>query len=222
MNSEKHEIIENKLNEDEKYKLTRKIIESADITYQALQRETTIEEMIKKEEEMKEVERQSKLEKMITIEEEKQKKLTRTFKEKEIETETLLETQEHEMRLKKLKEDAAKKLLIQREKLKKDINEMRKKSQLQEAHLTSKLLQVRNEIASSVKDANKKGSLDNCKRGLESDELRVEYCRIKFHDDYINFMKCDDEIDFCATCCEREFGQMFVNLRKECLTTLCS
>jgi hypothetical protein len=222
MNHEKQDLISKKLSEDEKNKLTKKIIESADITYQAFQREMKLEEMIKKEEEIKEKERQERLTKLIVLEEEKKKKMAETLKEKELETQTLLETQEHQLQLKKLKQEAAQKLLFKRNKLKQTIAQMRKKSQLEEAKLTSKLLQVRNDIATSVKDANKKGNIDNCKRGLESEENRKEYCRVKFYNDYVNFSKCDDEIDFCSTCCEREFGQMYLNLRKECLTNICS
>jgi hypothetical protein len=35
-------------------------------------------------------------------------------------------------------------------------------------------------------------------------------------------MKCDDEVDFCPTCCEKEFGEMFMDLRKKCFLSLCS
>jgi hypothetical protein len=222
MDHEKQDLISKKLSEDEKNKLTKKIIESADITFKAFQEETKLEDMIKKEEELKEEERRERLTKLITLEERKKKKMAETFKEKELETQTLLETQEQQIQLKKLKLEAGQKLLIKRNKLKKTISDMRKKSKIEEAKLTSKLLQVRNDIASSVKDASKKGDMENCKRGLESADKRKEYCRVKFHNEYLNSSKCDDEIDFCPTCCEKEFGSMYMNLRKECISNICS
>ncbi len=221
IDNEKNSLIRKRLKEKEKEETAKKIIETADLTYKALERERQLEEMIKQEEEMRQKERKQQLNILIKEEEEKKEKIEKRFHEKELETETLLDTQENEIKLKKAKEKAISKISEERSKLKKLLEQMRNKSELEEANLKSKLTHVRNEINSKVKDANIKGNQEFCKTGLKTENDRDAYCEVRFKEDFVSLLKCKDESEFCVTCCEAEFGSVYLDLRKNCLTEVC-
>lgn len=221
MENEKKNVIQEREKDAETNLLAKRITDTAELTFKALKKETSLEEMIKNEEEQKIKERQRKLKGMLEKEEEKKKQLDERIKEKELETETILESEERELNIKEAKKEAAEILLEKRNKLKKTIAEMRKKSELEESQLQSKILKLRSQIATEMTDANRKGDAGKCRKGLENRENREAYCKVSFETDYVNYAKCIDEADFCSTCCEKEFGEMFMQLRTECLKDFC-
>ena len=170
---------------------------------------------------MREKKRLDSLNILIKTEEEKKEKLEKTFKEKELESETLLNTQENELKLKEAQQKAVSKIMEEREKLKNLLKEMRNKASLEEAAMKSKIVNIRTEISSKVNQANNKGDQTNCVRGLKSRQSKEAYCSVKFKTDYVNLLKCEDSDDFCVTCCEAEFGVVFIDLRKKCLDEVC-
>lgn len=218
---EKNDLIRKKIKNEENQQIADKIIKTADITLQAIEKEHNIEQMIKQEEEQRQENKLKEIENMIEFEEEKKKELNREYIQKELESEILLQTQEHELELKKTQQEASKKLLDSRNKLKNSLIQMRKKFKTKESTLKSKLLKVRNEVANTVSNSYKNGEMERCKEAMTDTELRLAYCKINLTDNPFNYMKCIDENDFCSICCENEFGEMIVEKRKKCITTLC-
>jgi hypothetical protein len=221
LQAKKKELVQEKLKDEEADKLATKLADTADLTFTALQREETLEAMIKEEELQKEANRKEQLEKLIKQEEEKKNRIDQTIKEKEMETDLILEKEEHEKSINKAKQEAAVKLIESRKKLKLTLDKMKRKSKSEELALKNKLLKVRNELASTVASANKKGNEERCLAGVKDKSEIILYCQAKFSSQYIEYLKCIDPDEFCTTCCETEFGELYMNMRSSCLKNIC-
>jgi hypothetical protein len=71
-------------------------------------------------------------------------------------------------------------------------------------------------MAGQAMKANKMGKISNCKRGKKNQKERDNYCNANFIEDFIKNSDCKIKDQFCYTCCENEFGNMFLRKREEC------
>jgi len=97
---------------------------------------------------------------------------------------------------------------------------MRKKAKRRLNKLNQELLNVRSSLNDGLKNAYKKGSIENCKK-VSTDEDKIHYCTANFPDNPNDLQDCKTNSDFCDFCCHNEFGEMFVQLRENCLNELC-
>jgi hypothetical protein len=222
MNNEKLALITEKNKENEISKQAAIMAQTTKIALEAMKKEAKMEDLIKKEEQLKEEANIKSLEEQIEKEEKKEENLKTCIKQKELESETILATQEEAKRIAQIQKEAAQKLLESRDKLKLSLNDMKKKSSQKESKLKAKLMQIRAKIASETTNAYKKGDTEKCKPGIKSKTDRVAYCDANYSTNYTGYLKCTDETDYCYACCESEFGQMYIDLRKQCVQEICS
>ena len=97
------------------------------------------------------------------------------------------------------------------------IKEILKKSSRRRKQIESEIRMIRSVIAKKLMTANKKGSSDPCKEGLESKKSRTDYCKNNIVDSYIQYDECMKENTFGNICCENEFGNMHIEERDKCI-----
>jgi len=69
-------------------------------------------------------------------------------------------------------------------------------------------------------DANRKGDMELCRVGRTDLAKMAAYCNKKFTTDYTKNQECTEPETFCYSCCESEFGGMFMAERDVC-TSMC-
>ena len=55
---------------------------------------------------------------------------------------------------------------------------------------------------------------------MKDEASKNNYCASNY-DDVVQFTQCKDSDDFCTVCCEKEFGDMHLDHRKECIKEVC-
>lgn len=145
----------------------------------------------------------------------------KAIKERAIEQQYVSKNQAAELEIEDIKNKATKQVAEKRNLLKEKISEMRKKSEKQRRKINQKLMAMRNEVAAKMQSAYKVGSSENCKRGLTDSNYSKNYCIANFSDDPASFESCNDQDDFCPTCCDFEFGSNHEELRSKCKADVC-
>jgi hypothetical protein len=221
---EREKQIKNKVEEQEVKKAEEVITSSNKVALQAIQKELSLEQMIKQEED--EMEEREEKEILFQIEQEKQKKdcITQRIKEKALESQFNLRAKEAENEAKRIKEETAKQIIAKRNKLNEMIKKQKDQAKRKKAQLKQKLLNVRYEIANEMTKANKRGESIKCQKAIESAAERKNYCSAAFSEDYASNVTCNEgELnEFCTMCCDNEFGEFYENDRNDCYNKICS
>lgn len=209
-------------NKDEK-SLNQQLIKTNVMAMTAIQKEVSMEDYVKKEEEEREAETEKVMMDQINEEKEKQNCLLKKIQEKEKEDQYNLKFKEAESEIKRIQDQAQKQLVIKRTELKSAILKMRKKAERKKAQLAANLQSVRIQISKDMTLIYKEGDMTKCQDAMKNNENRNSYCGANFPDDFVKFDNCKSEDeDFCSFCCETEFGDMHMDKRQLCYDTLCS
>lgn len=189
-----------------------------DLTFTAIGKEIQLENMVKKEEIAKEEVETQEIQAQIEKEEYKNDCLEESFQEKELDDE-FQETEKQSMDdIEEVHQQAKKKIINSRNKLKRSIQQMKLRQQNKRQGLQTKLKQIRTKMSKQIMLANKNGNQELCRKGKdpkEGETFRGTYCNDNFVDDWTRNADCKGE-DFCYICCENEFGAMFVTQRDAC------
>lgn len=149
----------------------------------------------------------------------------KALKEKELENQYNVKQRETADAIKNIKKAALQEVQIRRTKLKKIIEEMRKKQKRKTNDLSQRLLSIRYEMAKQMGKAYKKGNAMNCVNIIsgnnEKKEMRKQFCTANFSEDFLGFQNCKDSDDFCHLCCDVEFGEFYVGEREDCYKKTC-
>jgi hypothetical protein len=104
------------------------------------------------------------------------------------------------------------------------------KKKVQEDHMKAdqykqELKIVKIEMAHELKKAYKKGTSENCKLAMQSENNRKNYCIANFAEiedkDFGLMNQCTGGDEFCNFCCNNEFGEMNAGDRITCKDTAC-
>jgi hypothetical protein len=187
----------------------------------AIQKEISIEDLIRQEEEERLRKEELKIKMQIDLEMKKKQCVIKAIKEKKLENEKISRVFEEKKRIESIKETAANEVLKRRNKLKELIQKIRKRSELKRNQLTQKLFEVRTSIASELGKAYKKGDKNKCIVANDSTKGRNNYCIANFSEDFSFLEYCKNSDDFCEICCNNEFGDMFGDEKEMCIKDVC-
>lgn len=210
-----------KRRENEVNEISNMVQKTNKVAMKAIEKESNIEDMIKQEAEEKNRNEEIRLKKMIEDEKNKQKCVAKAIKEKELENQLAEKAKEIKETIETIKTEAAAAVLNKRTKLKKMIDKINKKAELRRNQLRQQLQQARMSTANQVKTAYKKGDTGKCMKANKDPKHRNDYCIATFSDDFAQLDFCRKTDDFCETCCEAEFGEMFSSEKEECKKKVC-
>ena len=157
----------------------------------------------------------------IELEMKKKQCIVKAIKEKKLENEKIGKVLETKKRIESIKKSAADEVLKRRNKLKEQIEKIRKQSSYKRNQLTQKLFEVRTSIASEIGKAYKKGDQNKCIVANDSTKGRKNYCIANYSDDFSFMQYCKESDDFCEICCNNEFGDMFEDEKEKCIKEVC-
>ncbi len=152
----------------------------------------------------------------------------KAIREKELENQFLTKQKEIESSIVSIKKDAAREVLVRRNKLKKIIEQMRKKQKRKTIALSQELQAVKSQMAEQMGKVYKKGNLENCIKigngigNIEKIEMRKNYCVANFSEEYVTKQGCIEDDDFCKICCNNEFGEFHIEDREKCYSSSCN
>jgi len=191
------------------------------IALQAIQREISLEDLIRQEEEEKNRQEEERIRLQIEAEKKKKNCVLKAINEKKRENEYSLKTLEVMQRIETIKKEAAAQVMIRRNKLKALLGKIRQESLLKRNQLKQELIDVRSSIANELGKAYKKGSIDKCINAMKNEKTKNNYCTTLYMEDYNLLAYCKKTEDFCNICCNAEFGDMFQVEKEKCLIQTC-
>ncbi len=188
---------------------------------QALQKEIGLEQMIQHEEEERIKSEEEQLKKTIENEKKKKECVLKAIKERELENQYNTQAKEIEQTINNIKQETAQQVLFRRNNLKKIIERLRQKHDLNKNKLQQELQSVKISIASEIGKHYKKGDIEKCQASANDSNKRNEYCVSSFSEDPANLNYCKTAEDFCNFCCENEISELFVDERIKCKKSVC-
>lgn len=203
------------LHEKQKSIFRKNIAQTQEIGWKALQREISIEKMVKNEEKHREDIEIQTLEKQVKQEKKKADCIHKTIQEKDWD-DSYDEKEEALEEMERLKTKLKQKVSDSRLKVKKLLSNMKSKADRKKKSLQQQLKAIRTTMAKEILLANKEGDIRNCKIGKKDLDFREKYCNKNFIEYYVNNAACKSNDDFCYTCCEHEFGAEYRVKRNVC------
>lgn len=194
--------------------------DTQDMAYKVIEKELSLESLIKEEETEREQREQQEIENQIDGEEKKGNILLRAIKEKEVEDQMSLKAKKKALEIRKIKQAATIEIEKKRNALRDYVMLMRRRHERKKMELKGKLLSVRVALANKMNDAYRIGSQDKCIKALEDQEGVKAYCDGHFYYDLEKLQSCYGA-DFCNNCCESEFGEANLTQRQDCIDEVC-
>jgi len=191
------------------------------VALQAIQKELSLEELIRQEEEERTKAEEEQIRKQIEAEKKKKNCVLKAILEKRRENQYSLKTLEAQQRIENIKKDCAFQVLARRNKLKALLTKIREQSMLKKSLLKQELMDVKSSIANEIGKAYKKGNTNTCIEAMKSEVSKNNYCVVLYPDDSSMFTFCKKTADFCNFCCNAEFGDMFQTEKENCLSKTC-
>ena len=215
--------IKSESTKSEEFQLMKKRKETEAMTLSALMKEKHFEDMLIKEEAEREEEELKEIQ--LQLENEKKKKdcMKKAIQEKQLESEAQLSTSEAERSIEQLKKQVQLTIQKQRNEVQEKIKRMRQINNRKRQHLLQQIQLIRTETAGHVNQATRKGDTNTCKaivdirdQGIKQGKIN-EYCSMNL----VNFVP-DCTTNFCYSCCENEFGDIYISERNQCYNTVCN
>ncbi len=191
------------------------------VAMKALQKEQTLEDLIKSEAEEKNRLEEERMRKLIEAEKNKKACVLKAIKEKELEEQIQEKAKEIQNTIATIKQEAAAQVLMKRNNLKKVLNQINQKAAMKRSQLRQELINVRLSIADELGKAYKKGDLNKCADALINVSKRNNYCVSAFPEDFTALSYCKNTEEFCDLCCGTEFGEMLSNDKERCKQQVC-
>jgi hypothetical protein len=218
---EKENILSRKLRNNEDIEYEKNLKKTNELAFSAIKKELTMQELIKREEEEKELEEENEIKSEIDKEERKGEIFLQAIKQKEIEDQFNIKAETKQKELNAIKDEVTKEVIKKREGFTNLLKIMKKRADRKKMVLRSKLIGVRMDIASKMKDAYKNGDMNKCENGITNASDRNAYCSASFQDDFQLHQECLNS-EFCVICCEHEYGSANLDSRQKCLDQVCN
>jgi hypothetical protein len=216
--ADRRKIIKNNLKKLEDNGLIKKIHKAQDTTLQAIKKEFKMEDLIKREVQLK---ANQELKQMLALKKKEERKkdcLLKALKDRDRKAEELHKETQGKLEVEKTFIEAKKDIKGNREELKKKLVEIKKKAKRRKRIIEQEINLIRGEMAKNLLDANKFGSIEICKTSNNNVVKINEYCDANFIDNYLHNVNCKEMENFCYICCENEFGNMYMKERDQCYT----
>lgn len=198
------------------------IKKEGDIALKALDKELTIETMLEKEELQREQEEANELDYKVEVEKKKEDCIIKAIKEREIENQFNLKKKGQAEEISQVKNVARNQIKIRRDYLKKRIENLRRKAEHKNDLKKQQIMTIRMEVAEKITQAYRKGNMFTCGIALQNLQQWNNFCTGYFIDDFKEMNYCKKEPDRCHYCCEKEFGDLFIEDRIRCIEKYCS
>ncbi len=211
-------IIQKKIQDDTQRKMDGKVGATQKIALTALRREINLEDLIKNEEIQKGRDETAQLFGQMKQEKKKKDLLEQALSSRESNYGKARIAKETQKKINDIKNDAKVDIKFKRGVLKKKIQEIRNKFRRKHRQIKQQIQMIRAEIAGEIMNANRRGNMEVCKDDRNNVVKIKEYCDKHYSDDYRKNMHCKDPQNFCYSCCETEFGNMFIAQREDCQT----
>ena len=216
--AEKAEKLREDFSSGQQGRLADNIAGTQKLGLKAVNKEAQMENMIIAEEKEREQLELAKVQEQIDREKKKAELMNLSIKEKEFDDFFKQQDREAEKEIFDAKQEAREKIQGQRYEMQQKIEKMRKIAQVKKSQLLNKLKKAKTALASKVMKTLKVGNSDICNLGKkqEQQDVRTSYCNKAFPDDYLLNLECKDIENFCYTCCEKEFGNAYLDRREDC------
>jgi len=214
----RREIIEKKLEDSVQKKMDDSINVTQKISLTALRREINLEDIIKNEEIQKGKDETQQLFNQMQQEKKKKELLEQALSTRESNYGKVRIAKDTQKKIAELKLETKVDIKFKRGVLKKKIEEIRNKFRRKHRELKQQIQVIRNEMANEIMGANKRGNKEQCKDARNNLNKIKEYCDRNYITDYVKNMNCKEPQNFCYSCCETEFGNMFIADRDDCQT----
>jgi len=208
--------VKKEVNKNSKRKYDKKKKEATNNELTVLSKEIGLENMVKQEEKKKEAILEQSIDTKITMETKKSECLEQNFQEKELDDEFESTKNDALNEIEETKQDAQRKINDNRLKLRRNIMDMKKKSKARSNGKMQQLSKIRSKMAKEIILANKHGDQEICAKGFSDEATRTTYCDSQMVDDWMSNSDCKSAEEFCPTCCEHEFGSMYIKARDKC------
>ena len=199
------------------------IKKEGDIALKALSKELDIEKMLEKEELLKEEQEDEILDYQVNLEKKKEDCILKAIKEREKENQFNLRQENKSEELNNLHSIAKKQILIRRDYLRKKLENLRNRANKKHEIKNRQIMSIRMEVANELAKSYKKGMISNCLKAVKSNEDWEAYCKISFQTSVNEMSSCfkEEQNKKCETCCEIEFGDLYIIDRKKCTDMVC-
>ena len=215
----------NKIREKEKEKEDDpvKIKKEGDITLSVLNKELDIETLLEKEELQREKEQSDELDIKVDLEKKKEDCIMKAIKERELENQFNLRKKGEAEEVNNMRNVAARQVKIRRDYLKKRLENLKRKADKKNELRKAQIMGIRMEVANRISDAYHKGNHGNCANALKDNTEWNTWCQAKFMnaDQANEIQSCKSEKDRCHYCCEKEFGDLYIDDREHCIAQYC-
>jgi hypothetical protein len=191
-----------------------------EITINALNKEITMEDMLEREEDQRELEEKKELEEQVKAEKEKEECLEKTIIEKKREEQLALDKQIKLDKIEKMKEDMRRQIQIKRESKLKEEAMKKKTSEIQTNQLKQQLFEMRQKRVNNYQHLLYIGKPEQCKvpaKDGRDNETVATYCGKNYVTDGTMLNKCKQNQEFCPMCCVKEIGDLHARERYLCL-----
>lgn len=209
-------LIRRNIKEKQDLELEKKITTTEETALRAIRKELKLERLLKREVKIKEKEKIKDLLNLKVKEEKKQECLERALRARENENNKGRDNILAEREIAKIKANAKKEVQGERANLRKKILDYKRRANRKEKLLEQQINLVRSKMAKNLVEANKNGDMMICKNSQNDPQLINRYCDTSFVTNYKKNLNCKDIETFCYTCCENEFGPMYLEKRDEC------
>jgi len=212
----RRKIITKKIEENVQRRMDDKVGTTEKVALTALRREINLEDMIKNEEIQKGKDETQQLYQQMTQEKKKKDLLEQALKTREDNFGKVRIAKDTEKRINGIKNETKVDITFKRGVLKKKIEEIRNKFRRKHRQIKQQIQMIRAEMAKEIVSANKQGNANLCKEGRNDITKISQYCDHSFSDDFAKNAGCKDPQNFCYSCCDGEFGNMFISERDDC------
>ncbi len=214
----KREVIQKQMQSSVQVDMDKKVDDTTKVSLTALRREVNLEDLIKKEETAKLNAKTAELRDQIKQEKKKKNLLQQALHVREQNYAQVRLAKSTQFKMDGIKHETKVDIKFQRNVLKKKIQAIRNKFKRKHRLMQQQIQLIRAEMANSIMDANKNGSMDTCKKLRNNLKGIADYCDENESTDYARNQSCKEPENFCYRCCEVEFGNMFINKRDDCET----
>ena len=211
-------IISRKIEENIQQRMDEKVGTTQKVALTALRREINLEDLIKNEEIQKGRDETQQLFQQMTQEKKKKKLLEQALQTRESNFGKVRIAKDTQRKIDNIKHEAKVDIDFKRGVLKKKIEEIRNKFRRKHRQIKQQIQMIRAEMANEIVVANKNGDENYCRDGRNDPAKMKEYCDKNFATDYAKNSSCKEPQNFCYSCCDSEFGNMFISERDDCQT----
>ena len=124
-----------------------------------------------------------------------------------------------------MKEKVQAEIKIKRDEIQQKIKQMRMRNERKKKNLYHQIQVLRTETAEDIQRVSKKGSMEVCQDIMKSTgQEQAEKMNHYYAAHLINYdpSLTSTPLEFCNSCCESEFGELYIAEREKCYETACS